>query len=693
NDGDSSDVHLERMWQILREFSTDPILSMYVIDDVWEYMKAMKLVFHVNRVLSLILFRTLFSYKCIISMLLGELSDEDSTNLSARKAVGVRIVPAADNRKQYHNKAQNETFEKNKRDITVAMMKNYPQLLRKFMADKAKVPSLVEIIMYMNLGLYSLKRQEQNFKSVLKLMKDAFFKHGEKESLRSCVKAIQFCSSESQGELQDYARNKSKDIEDELIAKLKYAMKEVADGGDEYSLLVNLKRLYELQLSRAVPFESFYEDIVSTLHNFRNLDDEAVSVPLLNLYLHVAWSLHSFVNSETVSESSLASPLSERNNLCEQLEFFLNSPSEFEEGTKVGNQLASRVSIFLSSILILSTSSLLMYFLLNFRYILSTSRVHFSILIRSANLFVTDEMEDEDLNKEYVEETNRDAVMIAAAKLVASDTISKEYLGPEIISHCVMHGTSVAETIKHLITVLKKNNEDIHNLLPMIGIWLYVREVMSLTGKSFRECKDLATRLSGTYVGAAWNKHRFDILRIVKEGIDYAFVDVPKQLSFLEAVVLHFVTKLPTPDITNIVKDVEKRTENVNTDEDPNGWRYYTFVENLQEKYAKKEDLQDEREGTTDVRRRGSPRKRHNIEGKRLSDGHNRTRTRMSHSLSEEQESISTSNLEDAQDEVEKQDEEDEEAPLIQSIRSSSKLRQLRVSRSTQDNLVSSRTS
>lgn len=52
-------------------------------------------------------------------------------------------------------------FDNNRRDITVAMMKNYPLLLRKFMADKAKVPYLVEIIVHMNLELYSLKRQEQ----------------------------------------------------------------------------------------------------------------------------------------------------------------------------------------------------------------------------------------------------------------------------------------------------------------------------------------------------------------------------------------------------------------------------------------------------------------------------------------------------------------------------------------------------
>lgn len=41
------------------------------------------------------------------------------------------------------------------------------------------------------------------------------------------------------------------------------------------------------------------------------------------------------------------------------------------------------------------------------------------------NCLLTDETEDEDANKEYVEETNRDAVMIAAAKLVASETVSK----------------------------------------------------------------------------------------------------------------------------------------------------------------------------------------------------------------------------------------------------------------------------
>lgn len=141
----------------------------------------------------------------------------------------------------------------------------------------------------------------QNFKSAVLLMKEAFFKHGEKEALRSCVKALNFCATESRGELQDFALNKLKGIEDELIIKVKSAIKEVAvcalnklkgtmcfigafqlnvkllllqDGDDEYSLLVNLKRLYELQLSRQISIESLHKDLAETLKNFRSIDDE-----------------------------------------------------------------------------------------------------------------------------------------------------------------------------------------------------------------------------------------------------------------------------------------------------------------------------------------------------------------------------------------------------------------------------------
>ncbi|GKD75331.1 sister-chromatid cohesion protein 3 [Tanacetum coccineum] len=297
DEGDRARIHLLKIRQILREFSTDQVLSLYLIDDIWEFMDAMQ------------------------------------------KAVGERIVPAIDHRKPNHTKAQKEMIESSKKNITVCMIKNYPQLMRKYMADKAKVPSLVEIIVHMDLELYSLKSQDQKFKAVLQLMKETFFKHGDKDALRSCVRAINYCSSGSRGELKDYAQNKLKEVEDELVVKVKSAIREVANGDDEYLLLVNMKRLYELQLTRHVQIEDLYADIIAV-----------VGFLLLNMYLHVTWCLHSIMNSsKAVSEESLSSLITslitKRNELYEQLDYFLQILLEAQGKGTSRNLLACRVSI------------------------------------------------------------------------------------------------------------------------------------------------------------------------------------------------------------------------------------------------------------------------------------------------------------------------------------------------------------
>ncbi|GAB2283024.1 peptidyl-prolyl cis-trans isomerase precursor [Dionaea muscipula] len=670
NDNDSL-VTLGRMLQILREFSTDPILSAYVIDDVWEFMVAMK------------------DWKCIISMLMDEnpsieLSENDATNLirllcaSIKKAVGEKIVPSTDSRKRSYTKAQKEVIENSRRSITVAMMKNYPQLLQKYIADKAKVPPLVEIIMHMNLELYCLKRQEQSFSTVLQLMKEAFFKHGDKEALRSCLKSMNFCCLESKGEVQDFALNKFKEIEDEVITKLKTALREVAEGEDEYLLLVNLKRLYEIQLLKFVPVDSLFEEFVATLAGFQNSNDEVVSFLLLNMYLHIAWCLHAIVCGESVSEASLSSLLSKRTILFNQLGLFLPDSSRGEGFMKVGIQLASRVCTICAEAWCLfrkSNFSATKLEILGFCPDESTLKQFWELC--EHQLSISDNNEEEG---EYVEETNRDVAMIAAAKLVASDTVPKVYLCPEIISHFVMHGSNVAEIIKQLIMVIRQKEEDVSVLFLEALKRAYQRHMVLRLNeneepakKSFLDCKALAIRLSGTYMGAARNKHRTDILKIVKDGIEYAFLDMPKQLSFLEGVVLHFVSKLPTNDVLDILTHVQGRTANINTDEDPSSWRpYFSFVDILLEKYAKNEGFAvsrvNEKDGVS-VRRRGRPRKRPKLRGKRLF-GQN--------SSSEEEEAISSSDQE-APNEQDLQENDDEDSPLIHAIRSSSKLRTLKV--------------
>lgn len=446
--------------------------------------------------------------------------------------------------------------------------------------------------------------------------------------------------------------------------------------------------MYELQLLRSVPIEGLYEDFAMILRTFQNIEDEVLGFLLLNMHLHVSWCLHSVVNSEVVSETALSSLLSKRTALFEQLEQFLQILPKAQEEGKSGNLLACRVcTILAESWCLFKKTSFASTKLENLGYCPDDSTVRKFWKLCEKQLYISDETEDEDVNKEYIEEINRDAIMVAAAKLVAIDTVPKGYLGPEIISHFVMHGTSVAEIVKYLIAVLKKKEEDVSNIFLEAMKQAYGRHLVvpsssdgeSLSGKSFQECKDLAARLSGIFAGAARNKHRVDILKIVKEGIEYAFVDAPRHMSFLVCAVQPFVSKLPVPDILDILKDAQKRTENVNTEEDPSGWRpYYTFVDTLRDKYMKNED---EKEGTT-VRRRGRPRKTRNLEGKKLFD---------EHSSSEDEDSISVSD-QDAPDDEENQEVEDE-APLIHSLKTSSKLRSLRVSREENKGQTTSGTS
>ncbi|CAH9111509.1 unnamed protein product [Cuscuta epithymum] len=664
NSKESSKVLLGRMLHILKEFSSDEMLIAYVIDAIWDYMDAMK------------------DWKCIISLLLEEdtsieLSDADATNLirllsaSIKKAVGEKIVPATDNKKQHYNKAQRETFESNRRAITQIMMKSYPLLLRKFMVDQIKLPYLLQIIDHMNLELYSLKSQNQNFTSTLTLLKDAFFKYGEKDVLRSFVRAINYCAAESRGELQDFAHNLLKEIENELLVKLKSAVKEVADGDDEYLLLVNLKRLYELQLSREVSIESLYEEFVHILQHSRNIDNEVICFLLLNMHLHLCWCLHSILNCKIVTETVISSLKSKRSNLFKQLEYFLQTCCEMSGEARSRNLLACRVCTIISEQWCLfrkarfaSTPLEMLGFL--------PDRVALQKFwhVCEKQLHISDETEDDEANREYVEETNRDTIVLAVCKLVALDAVPKEYLGAEIISHFVSHGSGVSEIIKHLITALKTKDKKIARILLEALKKAHMRHLVAVSsseaasGTTFQECKDLAARLSGIFAGTARNKDILDVLDIVKGGIDYAFLDVPKHLSFLDGIVLHFIPKLQLPDILDILKDVERRAANVNTNEDPSGWRpYLKFVETVREKYAKNECFQDEKEGMS-VRRRGRPRKNLNLQGNKLFD---------ESSSSEEEDSISGS-------EQDADQEEEEDLSLTHSTRSASKLTSLNIS-------------
>lgn len=64
----------------------------------------------------------------------------------------------------------------------------------------------------------------QNFINVLQLIKEAFFKHGDENILKTCIKVLSYATNESQGDLQDSANQVIKETADDLSVKLRSAI-------------------------------------------------------------------------------------------------------------------------------------------------------------------------------------------------------------------------------------------------------------------------------------------------------------------------------------------------------------------------------------------------------------------------------------------------------------------------------------
>lgn len=137
--------------------------------------------------------------------------------------------------------------------------------------------------------------------------------------------------------------------------------------------------------------------------------------------------------------------------------------------------------------------------------------------------------------------------MLNAAPLSLSDTVYmvQDDLKPEIDDFVTSGKSKVA---KRLMTFLSKTDENIMEICLKALKKVYQRhldKVSSTCDESVHllDSKELAAQLSRIPTSTS------DMKKVVNDGITYGFVNAPRQLSFLDGVVLHFVSKLPPPMI------------------------------------------------------------------------------------------------------------------------------------------------
>ncbi|KAM5546432.1 hypothetical protein ABKV19_002469, partial [Rosa sericea] len=540
-DGTNSPEFLVRgILKILKEVSGDRNLVIYVIDLVWEYMVEMKNQEKEKDDGSY--FSSIWD--CIVCMLLKEgqstehVDKQDTTNLvwllcaSVKKTVGERIVPATDIRKPTYNK-QETLFEQEKQGATLVIMRKYPKLLNLFMDDilvnGAELQSLIEIILYIDPGVYLKMNQEKELENVPFLIRKIFNEHNDREVLRVCIKAIV--------QWGPNGLNYASEIYNDLHAKLK----SLVTKPEVDKLPGILERLYELQLSIDVGywnFQDFYKDLQLAFDTFE-ANEEVVRFCLLNMLLCLKACVLSYISEKkelddlsmtsgsfsTLLKSLLHRSLQSKDNLGSLVCFTLNEfwsipyPSHWELSP--------------------NDSDLQSYRQLCLHWI-----------------------NKDPVGNQYVEETSTDGVLVAAIPWVVSGDISKakQYLCPEI-SQLVAHSANMSEILgqvtkflrengglpaqlkdmraeidKELITGLSKAKDRPKVILEVLKVGFHQHVVVpprkkdqSFVNKHRRKFEALAPKLDVT-LGPFMES---DISEILHGGIEFAVVEAPAAQSTL----------------------------------------------------------------------------------------------------------------------------------------------------------------
>ena len=188
---------------------------------------------------------------------------------SVKKAMGVSVVPKEKAEKP-EKASVREAYQK---ELTRALMKPLPELLKSFQADGPVVSELVQLVRFLPLEDFRGSRQMSIAKELLRLLRELFFLHTDSEvhtSVGSAFKALLSGESSIYSDVDVAFHEMTQQLYDKLEASLGTVLKgqkdqETDDEGHQFSLELSLQRLHSLLLSQRVPQGEFVDALQRVL--------------------------------------------------------------------------------------------------------------------------------------------------------------------------------------------------------------------------------------------------------------------------------------------------------------------------------------------------------------------------------------------------------------------------------------------
>ncbi|KAL0045252.1 hypothetical protein WJX82_001839 [Trebouxia sp. C0006] len=508
-------------------------------------------------------------------------SDASTTNLllllkdAAHKAVGGHLVPSRQESRKQSSKARQTAAASHKQELTLALTQSLPDLIHKYQTDAVKACALVGIIPDLNLDMYSLQRQEAGFQALLRAVADVLLKHVEADTVAHCARTLVHCTQHGPQAIQDLA---SVRLNETLLTKAPSEMPDV---------YIRLQKLLQAA-AEGVP-----------------LGVPITELALLNTFTLLLWQLKALQQDDSSSSAGSQALIDPAEGLGERVSTFcvhLESIFEGSEGLQRLQDCIFRIQADL--FLVFSYAKLhggaaeaagykpseesLQRFWEHCEDILSREAVEVPEASLDADTQAQRlahaklEQEAEASNQVKCE------AVCAVGRLVAFQSVAAgDWLAPQLISHMVGHGKQVADLVKEVCRVLKKDDSAAMPDTYLTALQNAFQRHLSddQSRQSLQDFITTCTRVAQMYAG--FNASATALLHIAKRGVEYAFEAVPSKLPFLKGL-SQVCSRLPARQADLLLTHMQQALTGQSPQEgDPEWEDYWEFLAIAQERASK----------------------------------------------------------------------------------------------------------
>lgn len=520
----------------------------------------------------------------------------------AKKATGVDKKAAAPKGKL--SKKDKDEIDQRSEVLSIFLVRNLPDLLSTFQADKGKIKALIELVRFIELEQFVALRKTQDFIDLVEVLQKIYLKQNEASVLETIACTLRHvCKSDHK--LQDNADEIVRELATKLSERFKHLTDEKTELSDERKytdLLATLTRMECLSRFMYLKQMSYDTNADRVLHKCLLEGKFEAAELLLRLCCENIFYLRANLNTSKPSKTAMKDIANFSNNFLSHIQYILSHGLDDSLKFTAFKLAADMFVVFspglvqktlLSPLAIEPTAELRQLFVDYFQQVVAKKDIEVP--------------EDEDERADYEEEQkrcqdDRETACKAACKVIIADYQRHKLLAAHLLSLMLQYGKEVDEIVKLANTNLRNMSPNICFAAQLSALQLVYsshdqdEEDKEVILARETHLSELAKRfaLTHTQFQAPAKKPSAPWVTFFQAALEWATSNGTQRFGFLETAIGPFVVRASPYDVGALhrswraleikVRDAKDKIlddEGFGTQADANWAKMETFSSNL----------------------------------------------------------------------------------------------------------------